>query len=735
LHLSILPVFEKYQRRQNKMENSHLKICCVVLLISLFHFTFGQDTIRTANDSVKNIKEITIIGQRKAVKIENGKTILDLQNSSMFGSKLIDAMQVVPGIQIDRANKNLTFENKNIQLFVDGSQIQIPSESIYSYIQSIPTSTIKQIEFDSHPGAKYDAGSQDAIINITTKKEKKNHLGFNPYVNYTKSKYYNYNYGASLFGNWKNIDFLLNYENYYEKIFNDKVSQDVYYKNLSQEIDYTRNDVSNEIGKGRYQNINGTVGYKTQNNDFIFSYLRTAADPTKTNALQTTDLIKNPNDIQQFTTEKYGRQTNNSSSYTAVYNHRFDTLGTALKVFFDHTDIKYRNNVNQNYFGFEKDSANVQKIGTDAKLNTFRMDFNNKNEAKYYIETGFKYSWTENKFQNFSSSFNDYQFAVNENIMSSYFSVRRKWKNFNATLGIRGENTLLKGDYLDNLSNEIQTVNKENYRIFPNIFLEYLWKKNSLALIADTKIQRPSYGQYNPLEIINDPYSVSRGNPVLLAASVYNYTLKYTFNKKYSFSAFFTNIKDQVGNIVVSNENNISVTEPVNLDYSNYYGISAGGNFDLKKWWSVSYWAQWSNVDKKGTLSEREINVKARNSYYLSLNQQFKLPKDYMLNLNAYISGNATWGAVYEQKNAWGEISLNAKKEFFNKKLSIELFANDILNTNSKLSVNYQDDFYRSKFVNHYPGRSFGIGIGYNFNTKIEKIEVDTDTEVKNRAK
>ena len=291
----------------------------------------------------------------------------------------------------------------------------------------------------------------------------------------------------------------------------------------------------------------------------------------------------------------------------------------------------------------------------------------------------------------------------------------------------------MKGNYSNNLNDEVQSVNCDNFRFFPNIFIEYLWKKNSISLISDSKIQRPSYGQYNPLEIINDPYSISRGNPSILSASVYNYSLKYIFNKRFSFSTFFSNVDEQVGNVVISNENNISITEPVNLDYSRYYGINTGGSFKLVRWWSVSYWAQISNFDKKGTLPDRIFRISVKNSYNASINQKLTLPHDYMVNFNAFISGNGSWGGVYNQDNAWGEVSVSGRKEFFGKKLSVEIFANDILNTNSKLSAHYQDSFYSTQFTNHYTGRCFGIGISFNFNKDIEKVELDTDTEEKNR--
>jgi hypothetical protein len=463
--------------------------------------------------------------------------------------------------------------------------------------------------------------------------------------------------------------------------------------------------------------------------------LLSSVNPVKSSTVQATDMLYSPTNIQQFITDKTGGSNNTTNSFTGVYNYRIDSLGTAVKLFYDHTNITYRNNLYENYLGFGTDSSTVQQIGTDGNLNDIRLDFNNRDKAKYYVEAGVKYSWTKSNFHNYTSSFNNYQYGVNEDIFAAYASVKRSWKNFNATLGLRGENTLLRGNYLDNLTNETQTINKNNFKIFPNIYLEYLLKKHSLALIADTKIQRPDYGQYNPLAIINDPYSMSVGNPTLLSASVYDYTLQYTYNKKYSISAFFTNIQNQISSIVVSNNNNISVSQPINLKYADYYGLNTGGNFDVTKWWNLSYWAQWMNTNKKGNLPDRTISVHVRNGYNASINQQFKLPKDFTLNLNAFINGNSNWGGIYQQSNTIGDMTLSAQKQFFNRKLSIVLTVNDILNIDSKLSANYQDAFYSSRFLNHYPGRSFGINISYNFDNNNKKISVNTDTEEKNRAK
>lgn len=709
------------------MKSNYLYFC-------LFFFTsllFAQENVTSeiAKDTIA-LPEVVIVFQRKAVKISPTKTVLDLQNSVMFPSKLLDAMRIVPGIHIDKANKKLSFENKNVQVYVDGQQIMIPSESVYSYIQSIPTATIKKIDFISNPGAKYDAGYQGAIISLTTKKVKKNQMEFSPYFNISKHRYYNTNYGVNLFGKWKKIEFAVTYDNYNETIFNDKESKEIYYKN--EIVDYYRDDVSKEIVKGRYQNINTTIGYKSKNDDFIFSYIRNAINPSKSDVLSVTDFVKTRTN-NQFKTETTKDHYNNNNSFTTIYTHKFDTLGTMIKLFFDHTNFVQKNDVIQKYTSLSKNSTIHQRIGTNTNLNSLKIDFNNRQEAKYYLEMGAKYSWTTNDFHNFLTTFNDYQFGVKENIYSHYFSVKKKWENINILVGVRAENTILKGMYYNNLNNDIETVDKDYFRLFPNISLEYLWTKNSLSFIVDTKIQRPNYTQYNPLRITNDLYSVSQGNPMLSSASSYNYSIKYTFNKLFSFQIFFINIKDQIGNVVTSNNNNISVIEPINLDYARYYGVNMGGRFNITKWWEIGYWGQIQNLTKRGNIMDRIIRTDIKNNFYISLNQSFQLPKGYYINVNSDISGNNIWG-IYQVKSSGG-VSINAKKAFLNNKLNVEISLEDIFNTNNRLSAQYQDPLYYSKFTNYHPGRSLNVGLSYNFNTTLSKIRINTDTEEKSRIK
>ena len=704
-----------------------MKLFNFLLVLTCF-VTYAQ-TPYFENDTIA-LSEVVITAQKKAMKITPHKTVLDLSNKAVFSPKLLSAIQIVPGIRIDKINRVVSFENKEVQLYVDGRLINIPSESVYAYIQSLPTNDIKSIEFNANPGAKYDAAHNGAIISIRTHKAKEGSLGFNPYVDLSKHTYWNSNYGGSLFGNYKKFSFAVSYDDYFEKVFNDRESTDVFFKNNT--TDYTKNGATHEISKGHYQNINATLGYKSGKNKFILSYLRNATTPSRLEGTDSTTLLQNGNSTTT-TTYKENRYTDTNNAFSGEYTLHIDTLGSALKLFFDHTEINQDSDMQHRYVANSLSEKSTQLITAKNRLNTFKIDYNNSEEATYQLELGAKYAFTKSDFHNRLTAFNNYLFAIDERIYSSYLSISRQWEQWNATIGLRSEYTDLKGNYSDLLSGAQSPLHKDAFKLFPNLFVEYLWKDNSIALIADSKIQRPGYGQYSPLLIKNDAYSASQGSPTLRSAAVYNYSLKYSFRKRFSFALVFANIKDQISDIVTSNQNNLSISQPINLDEARYYALNTGGSFDLTRWWEINYWAQLENGSKRGSLGNRVIEATIKNNYYISVNHSFKLPRKYMLTLTSYLSGNNTWGGIYTQENLWGKVSLNLKKTFLSDKLHCELVVDDLFETDNKIRASYSDAFYRTHFKNTFPGRTIGVVLSYNFNTNISKVEIDTDTEEKNR--
>jgi iron complex outermembrane recepter protein len=86
-------------------------------------------------------------------------------------------LQNVPSVQVD-GEGNVSLRGKSgVNILIDGKPATLLGSDVASALQSMPASSIANIEVITNPSAKYDAQGMTGIINIITKKDKK--LGFN----------------------------------------------------------------------------------------------------------------------------------------------------------------------------------------------------------------------------------------------------------------------------------------------------------------------------------------------------------------------------------------------------------------------------------------------------------------------------------------------------------------------------------------------------------------------------
>ena len=93
-----------------------MKLFNFLLVLTCF-VTYAQ-TPYFENDTIA-LSEVVITAQKKAMKITPHKTVLDLSNKAVFSPKLLSAIQIVPGIRIDKINRVVSFVNKEVQIYVD----------------------------------------------------------------------------------------------------------------------------------------------------------------------------------------------------------------------------------------------------------------------------------------------------------------------------------------------------------------------------------------------------------------------------------------------------------------------------------------------------------------------------------------------------------------------------------------------------------------------------------------
>lgn len=157
---------------------------------------------------VKIETKIPFVTQKADRTIVNPDALISNAGASAF-----DALSKSPGVMIDE-NGNIKLRGKSgVLILIDDKPTYLTGSELESYLKSLPTSAIKQIELMSNPPAKYEASGNAGVINIITKRSKLKGLNGNLNLNYGQGSYartndnLNLNYNTSKFALYSNISY------------------------------------------------------------------------------------------------------------------------------------------------------------------------------------------------------------------------------------------------------------------------------------------------------------------------------------------------------------------------------------------------------------------------------------------------------------------------------------------------------------------------------------------------
>lgn len=123
------------------------------------------------NSNSKNLKNVTIVGEKAAIEIGIDKKTFNVdKNITSAGGSAADILKNVPSVNVDM-DGNLSLRGKdNVTLLVDGKPSAMFGNDPQTALQSIPASSIESIEVITNPSSKYEAQGMSGIVNIILKK-------------------------------------------------------------------------------------------------------------------------------------------------------------------------------------------------------------------------------------------------------------------------------------------------------------------------------------------------------------------------------------------------------------------------------------------------------------------------------------------------------------------------------------------------------------------------------------
>ena len=689
---------------------------------------------------VSSLGNVTVVSKRPLIKQDDDKTVVDAEALANSSSNAFEVLEKTPGTVIDQDGNVYLSSTTPATIFINGREMKLSNTDIASLLKSLPAGSVSKIEILRSPSAKYDAASSGGIVNIVLKKGVK--LGTSGSVNlaYFQGIYGTETGGINLNKSSGKLTSYFNYQftkkNNFEKLNSDRLTPT---DSLVSQKSYTTYPSSNNY-------FGGGVDY-AYSKKLNFTYdLRLSNTNGKSNA---GNPILITNEQTNLLLEKNGSDIQNKNRSTYIGNelsakYKIDSLGSEWMT---EVDYNYYNNRNdQTYSNYFLLPAKITATGdgvnkNDKNILVFQTDLTLKLPKKYTMEAGFKVtlSNSNNSAQYFKDTGNGnkfvdlYQtntFKYREAITAAYLQVSKTFAGFTIKPGVRLETTDIEGRQLVPKDTSFSIKRTD---LFPYIFIKHeLGKMFGSPLTGSAiyrrSIKRPYYETLNPYPKYIDQYLFDQGNPNLQPQFTTNYEINVTFQNFPVFAIGINNTRDIFSQVTLQDDQ-------TKITYRTYANIGKNKELYMKLIGGIppggKYFfyvgVQYNHNSYEGLYDNRPLNFK-RGSYTFFMYHELKLTKTFTFNMQGFMRTKGVQN--FYELNTFGGLFVSVNKAILNKKASIILSVNDLLQTN-RVSFNIRQGNIEASGERINDTRRLGLTFRYNFGGKSteEKKSFDAPSE------
>ncbi|MFA9290057.1 MAG: outer membrane beta-barrel protein, partial [Solirubrobacteraceae bacterium] len=671
--------------------------------------------------------------KKDQIKIEAGKKTYTIGNeSSVKGNSLIEVLQNVPSVNIDAEGNVSLRGNENAQVLIDGKPSSLTGiTNLADALKKIPANLVDKIEVITNPSAAYDAAGSGGVINIILKKSNKpglfgaietfvgnqGNVGANLNLNYKKGKW---SYFTNLayqhsepFGTTKvENKFYLNNALDFTQLQEGKRLRvnDNFIFQLG--TDYSLNELNtfsvSGILKNNFIDNISDINFLTYNNlNQLDKVTNRRLDGTQKDFLAEGNLGY----IKRFKTDKQLLTVDFSMAYSTeegdniiVDKATFPTLVLDTSSINPRTQNKTRYLLQSNYYFPVKENGKIE-VGYRGNLNFVNTDLRNDI---------FNFSTQTTANDSFFTLFTKYS----ENIQAFYAQFSNKINKYSYQFGLRTE--------LSELTFESDTTLENRYNfndIFPSGSINYeLSSKTNLSFAYSRRIDRPNVRFLNPVNSAADNNNIFSGNITLKPSYTNSFEAEIINNfKKVNLSTaiYFSNTPNSIAIIrTFDAANDIFIAKPINIDFSNRYGLDFNLKYSPLNWLKISSNLNLFYYNQQGNYFGISANGKGFSSFG-RLSSNIILPQK--INFSTVLVYNGP--NVTENLNAKSIYFLNLgiSKDIFKEKATLALNVNDLFNTSRRRFTNFGADFTSDANLQART-RQINLSFTYRFNnTKKEQ--------------
>ena len=697
-------------------------------------------------EDAKQLKEVTVTGQRATMKLEVDRKSFDVgQLISNAGQSASDVLDNVPSIEVDNDGNVSLRGNSSVEVWINGKASGLTSDNRAQILQQLPAESIDRVEVIDNPSAKFSAEGSAGIINIVLKKDRKaGYYGSVQAGGDTRggaNTSFNVNYNSRLIDSYLNIG--------YRHRANTGHME-------SQQTSDTYNQTYDSDSKQRGNNFFTRAGvtlHATTKDDFSLSGM----------------LMHGGGNSHSYTPYIYTAVANGLNNYQLDRINRSRT-GMDMR----YGEFNYRHSFNDKHFidftadlsswkmngdNWYQDSTVV--VGIDDVTYSYqyrpqyinnhrkelKLEYENQVTKNFKIEAGYngnfsrentpQESYMDNtSFDGTNASedklfFN--RFIYKQDLHAFYTTLSYKFGALSLMGGLRGEYWRVNTESYTweqehDASLREQPFKKDYFQLFPSVFMSWqMTETQQLQLNYTRRLRRPWGGQLNSFRDTRDATTVSFGNPYLTPEFSNSFSLNYL--KQWNdhsllVSAYYRPTTDVIQRISYKNqEDGLFYQTSMNVAKS----VSTGLEMTVKnKLWRIldlttsanAYYYRLNgfsyDIDGQTVTGNSDHNF----TWNARMTASLMLPYDISIQSTGRYTARQVITQGYRKANY--SIDFGARKNFFNKLFTLSVNCRDLLDSRRFETFTSGPNFTRHQ-INRRGGRRVSMTLTWNFGNMKQK--------------
>ncbi|WP_370476272.1 outer membrane beta-barrel protein [Tamlana flava] len=731
--------------------------------ITLSNKNLNQDEnlgIISLEINLEALDEVEVIAERTTVEIKLDKKIYNIgKDLTTAGGTVSDALNNVPSVSVDIEGGISLRGNENVRILINGKPSAMAGFGDTSVLSQLPAEAIERVEVITSPSARYDAEGTAGILNIILRQ--KETLGFNGSLNLTLGNpdnagvSANINYRTEKYNLFSNLGF-----RYFSSPRNS--FSDTEYFNADVDFDRIIEDEDVERLNRNYNASLGMEYFLSKKTSLTGTFFYRYGEDRDT-GINFSDRYNSGSFDEQ--TRRIEKQNEDGNNYQFALNYitKFDNEGHELTA-----DIQIESGSEEQFTDYNEDYIFTNKTAPEP----FQIEYitQNEDEKEYLFQVDYVKPIGENsRFEagyrgNFENSVTNYLleqenldtgnlevndalsniFDYSENVNAFYTQYGTKFGEFSFLLGLRLENTQLKGKIDSRLTSAeleafygfpIKTDFNNNYLgLFPTVNLIYNLSGNSddseesITLGYNRRINRPRGWFINPFPSRSSRTRVFQGNPNLSPVFASAFDLGYlkrwdkltlTTSVYYQYETdSFERIEENTG-AQTSDGIDIIRTIPVNLSTNKRTGTELGLLYNPNKWLRLNSSFNFFQFNTEGEFNGKDYGAK-NTSWFARFSSKVTLPSKIDWQTNVFYRA-ARQSAQGENQGIFS-LDLAFSKEIFKDNATISLNVRDLLNSRKRKSLT-TTEFFERYSESQWRQRQINLSFIYRLNQQKKRNE------------